>query len=204
MRKRIAELEGGVTSPACASLFACAVAMESLSQKGRQQDFRSKVLTKHGAVDAIYLTDTGASAQGFVDGAFVRKAHLPQMALTKPCRLRLADDKFAPNITHMAKLRHALGDHMEEIWCLVTKLGRFDIILGMPWLEQHKPSLALGERTMTLHSDHCMANCLLHSEPITIRTITPPIDSSQLGRKGVPSSSTTKEVDIAKVLRTPL
>lgn len=192
MRKRIRILEEGGVALDSVSLSPCAVTTEASLQKGRQLDFPSKVLTRGGIKDTVCLTDTGASASSFVDATFAKKNHLPHMALSQPCKLRLADDKLAPNITHMALVQHILGDHVEEIWCLVTKLGRFDIILGMPWLEQHNPTLELGDRTMTLKSDYCMSNCLRHSRPAVVHSVTPPLTKSS-----PPKSSTTE--DIAEV-----
>lgn len=152
------------------TLSACATATEASLQHGRQLDFRGYALTKDGAIKAECLSDTGASALSFVDTSFVRKNKLPRVALSKPCKLRLADDKLAPNITHMALVKLALGDHVEDLWCLITKLGRFDIVLGMPWLEQHDPHISFKNRTITLNSDHCMSHCLLHSRPVTIHS----------------------------------
>lgn len=178
MRNRIAELEereqGGGVSLVCVSLSVCAAATQAELQKGRQLDFHGEAITSNGNVKIICLTDTGSSALGFVDDDFARRNKLPRLALTQPYKLRLADDEFGPNITYMVLLKYAFGSYLEELWCLVTKLGRFDVIFGMLWLEQHNPSLALGDRTMTFHSDHCMTNCLLNHKPVTIHSITPP------------------------------
>ena len=178
------------------SLSACATTTEASLQKGRQLDFHGKAFTQYGSADMTCLTDTGASAWSFIDEGFATRNHLPRMALTQPCRLRLADDEFAPNITHMALLKHALGDHVEEMWCLITKLGRFDLVLGMPWLEEHNPSLALGDRTMTFNSDYCMAHCLQHSKPVTVPSITPPRQKQEHEKA---TSHTVTNTDIAEV-----
>ena len=205
MRKRITELEefevdadGGV-SLSCLSLSACAVATEASLQKGRQLDFPSKAYTEQGITNMTCLTDTGASALSFIDDKFASRYKLTRMALSKPCRLRLADDKFAPNVTHMALLKHGFGDYIDEMWCLITQLGRFDLVLGMPWLEQHNPSLALGNRTMTFNSDYCMAHCLSHSKPVTVRSLTPPQLKQQNQQNLDPPCATVTNTDIAEV-----
>ena len=170
---KIKELEQGERSLASVSLSACAVATEASLQKGRQLDFEGKARTPKGLVDVKCLSDTGASALCFVNTSFVKTNRLPTIALSQPCKLRLADNKpaSAPNITHMALVNHALGDHIEELWCLITSLGNFNIILGMPWLEQHDPIISFKFRTMTLSSDYCMSNCLLHSKPVVIQSL---------------------------------
>ena len=80
--------------------------------------------------------------------------------LAYPCKLKLADDNLAPIVTHCAQLHFRLGDHYDELWCFVTTLGKFDLILGMPWLEQHDPKVSFCTRTLTFDSDHCTAHCL--------------------------------------------
>ena len=42
---------------------------------------------------------------------------------------------LAPMITHCAQVYFRFGDHFDKIWCFVTSLSKFDLILGMPWLE---------------------------------------------------------------------
>lgn len=133
-------------------------------------DFRGHAVTKNEAVKVDCLSDTGASAISFVDASFARKNKLPQIALFKPCKLRLADDKRALNITHMALVKLALRDYVEELWCLITALERFDIILRMPWLEQYDPHISFKERTITLNFDYCMSHCLLYSRSVTIHS----------------------------------
>ena len=167
MRRRIEQLQ--TTDPenlATVTLSSCDFTGEL--KQGRQLDFHGYVHTQKGPVSANCLTDTGASAESFVDTNYVKKHRLPTVPLAKPCRLRLADDKLAPNITHMARLQLTLGDHIEELWSLVTSLGKYDVILGMPWMELHDPQVSFAKRSLTFNSDHCTADCLLHHQPSTI------------------------------------
>ena len=82
--------------------------------------------------------------------------------------LRLADDKLVPNVTHMAQVIIQMGDHTDTIWALITDLGKYDIILGMPWLEEHNPSTSYRDRSFTFYSDHCRTNCLHKHRPVTV------------------------------------
>ena len=137
-------------------------------QQGRQFDFQGMAHVQEGLVKIKCLTDTGASAIAFADSRFVKKHKLQVIPLAKPCRLKLADDTMAPNITHMAQLKTVLGDHVDELWCMIVTLGKFDVILGMPWLELHDPQVSFKNRSLTFNSDHCMGNCLLRHKPTTI------------------------------------
>lgn len=187
MRIEQLEKETGQENLATVTLSSCDLT-DKLKQ-GRQLDFRGYVRTEKGSVSANCLTDTGASAESFVNTTYVKKHRLPMLPLAKPCRLRLADNKLAPDITHMARLQLTLGNHIEELWCLVTSLGAFNIILGMPWMERHDPHISFAERSLTLNSDYCMSNCLLHHQPSTIYS----------GPRKEPEKKFPKHIDLAEI-----
>ena len=115
------------------------------------------------------LTDTGASALGFVDKVFVRKNKLVTIPLARPYRLKLADNKAAPNITHMAKVLFQLGkEYLDKLWCIITSLGSFDLILGIPWLKLHDPESKFSTRILNFNSDYYIIYCLSHCRLVTI------------------------------------
>ena len=66
------------------------------------------------------MTDTGASAQSFVDPRLVKEHKLPTIPLKKRIKLRLADHQTVSEITHMAQVKFSLGTHTDELWCLIT------------------------------------------------------------------------------------
>ena len=102
-------------------------------------DFDGEVSVAGHKIKVSCLKDTGASAKAFVDQGFIKRYKISSLPLIKPCKLRMADDRLSSYITRMAQVRLYLGDHIEDLWCLVTPLGKFDVILGMPWLELHDP-----------------------------------------------------------------
>ena len=115
-------------------------------------------------------TDTGASAKSFIDEKFAKRQKLPVLELVKPFNLRLANGEIAGTISHAARTVLSFGEHLEELYCLVTPLAKFDIILGMPWMELHDPHISFKERSCTFDSDHCKSECLTHHRPITIKS----------------------------------
>ncbi len=168
MRARIKELEGAQGSElAIVSLSSC----DADLQQGRQLDFTAKVLNGQGSQKIHCCTDTGASAKSFVDSKFAKFHKLPLVALTKPLKLRLADGTIAGVIIHAARTILSFEDHLEELYSLVTPLAKFDMILGMPWMELHDPQVSFGQRSCTFNSDHCITNCLRHRKPVTISSI---------------------------------
>ena len=149
-------------------LSSCCLENVPSLQGGRQFNFLCDIRSKHGDVKTSCLTDTGASGNGFIDEKFAKRNGLTLVKMKEKCTVRLADDEVAATIAHMAQVTFKIGDHHDEIWCFVTKLGKFSLILGMPWLELHDPQLSFKDRSMTFNSDYCMSNCLSHSKPVTI------------------------------------
>ena len=70
----------------------------------------------------------------------------------------------------MAQVNFKLNDHIDSLWCFVTTLGKFDLILGIPWLEQRDPSVSFKSRSLKFKSDYCMSNCLLHGKLTTVHS----------------------------------
>ncbi|KID93909.1 retrotransposon nucleocapsid protein, partial [Metarhizium majus ARSEF 297] len=50
--------------------------------------------------------------------------------------------------------------HKEKILFYVTKLGKYDIILGKPWLTDHNPHVDWATNTVTFNSNHCRTHCM--------------------------------------------
>jgi hypothetical protein len=150
-------------------LSACILDKVPALKGGRQLDFPCEIKIKTGFVKGKCLTDTGASGIGFVNSGFVRNYNLDKLELTQPVNLRLADGQPVDQIKHVAQVKFRMGDHWDSDLFYVTPLGGFDMVLGMPWLEQHDPSPRYGQRTMTFDSDYCLRRCLLHHRPVTVR-----------------------------------
>ena len=142
-------------------LLSCAITDKPLLQDGRQLDF--KCIVQDGKMQWVkghLLTNTGASAAGFFSAKFAKQHSLSVVKLANPCKLKLVDDNLAPIVTHGAQMHFRLRDHYDELWCFVTILEKFDLIMEMLWLEKHDPKVSFCTRTLTFDSDHFTAHCL--------------------------------------------
>ena len=201
MRKKVDEIEKKLESPSITSsirISSCVINQDSALQDGRQLDFECVIQDSEMQwIKANTLMDTGASALGFVSSTFVKQHRLSVVKLAQPCNLKLADDSLAPVITHCAQVYFRLGDHYDEIWCFVTSLGKFDLILGMSWLEQHDPKLSFRKRTMIFDSEFCKSGCLPHGKSCTVNSCSSGKDetkSDSLTRRSGKDSSDSRHL----------
>jgi hypothetical protein len=113
-------------------------------------------------VNTYAMEDSGGTAEAFIDETFARKYNYKLQELSSPLTLRVVDGRpsSAGAITHTVDITLRLGDHIESITAHVTKIDRYNFILGAPWLEKHNPYIDWAQKTQTFHSNHCKENCL--------------------------------------------
>jgi hypothetical protein len=129
--------------------------------------FKATVATSQGTVNTEALTDSGATGN-CASRSFTQQHKLQTFALKKPLQLRLGDGIVGQTITHGALIPLSHGDHQSEELFYMVEMSGYDLILGMPWLEEHNPQIDWRDRTMSFCSEHCHANCLLKGEPVLV------------------------------------
>jgi predicted aspartyl protease len=113
-------------------------------------------------ISTIALVDSGANGYAFVDSSFAQSHKLPTFP-TRKRTLNVVDgtEAAAGDITQISRLDLSIGDHSElQAPLFVTKLGQFPIILGIPWLRRHNPTINFRENYLTFHSHKCYSSCL--------------------------------------------
>lgn len=112
------------------------------------------------------MLDSGASGKGFIDETFAHANKLTFYELRNRRRLNVVDGRpsSAGDITHIVKLYMEIKGHKEKMLFYVTKLGKYDIILGKPWLTDHNPNVDWGTNTVTFRSEHCRKYCMQNGQ----------------------------------------
>ena len=87
------------------------------------------------------MIDCGATGLAFINERLVRQHHLPMTPLEEIQELIAADGHAMKPITETVTITMKLKDHIEEITMFVANIGNHDVILGIPWLEQHNPAI---------------------------------------------------------------
>ncbi|KAH0375210.1 hypothetical protein KCU92_g10240, partial [Aureobasidium melanogenum] len=151
-------------------------------------DFEASLVTKHYAIPGMLshrkqntnvscLIDCGATGFAFIDQAFAHSMNYPLQPLSRPQFLTCFDGRetISGTVTHIAHASLSIGPHKENIAMFVTQLHAFPVILGLPWLERHNPSIDWASGALTIRSEFCMEHCLAHAttegakkEPFTV------------------------------------
>ena len=108
------------------------------------------------------MLDNGGTAIAFVDESFAHKYNFKLRKLKHARTLNVVDGRrsSAGDVTHVAELHLDIQGHKEMVLAYVTKLGRYDFILGMPWLELHNPDVDWPTHSLSFNKKHCHRYCL--------------------------------------------
>ncbi len=130
-------------------------------------------------LETVALIDSGA-AGNFIDGSFAKSNNIPLVACTSHLAVAALDGRPLGSGSIQfttADLQLSTGLlHTEIIRLFVFQSPRNPIILGLPWLEQHNPSISWAKKQITQWSDFCLQNCL-RSMPVRRRGETSSNDS---------------------------
>jgi hypothetical protein len=67
------------------------------------------------------------------------------------------------------KARLVIDGHEEEIMWDVVDLGRYPLVLGLPWLRKHDPHVRWQENRVVFSSNYCSTHCL--PKPIMVQGV---------------------------------
>src|SRR6266852_237034 len=113
------------------------------------------------------MFDSGAT-QDLIERNFCLRNKIPVWKKERPIKIYGADGKISTSgpITHMAKTTMMIGSHQEEsTFQMATKL-KHAIILGLPWLKLHNPTIDYETGKFTFGSDKCANTCLATSPQV--------------------------------------
>ena len=108
---------------------------------------------------ARFLIDSGASAN-FVNFNFAQRNKIPVRTDAKRRIVTLADGSKRSSTWQVDDAKVHLGSHVQYSSFTTMPLGerQFDVILGMPWLEEHNPNIDWAARRVSLRTSPSI-NC---------------------------------------------
>ena len=150
--------------------FISAHSIDSTQLENEYMVIKIQLSTTEKTIYTYALIDCGATAFAFIDHDFVKKHHFSALALTRPRSLHLADgtDPKSGKLCQYADLNMSIQTHQERLEFLITKLGHYPVILGIPWLQKHDVTTKWASNLAILNSPFCRKNCLREDQQTVI------------------------------------
>ena len=112
------------------------------------------------------MVDSGAT-EDFINSEVYEKYGIKMVKTKNPREIYLADGKpsaMGP-VTHLTEVPMDISNHRELATFQVANLQHHEVILGMPWLREHNPTIDWREKKITFNSERGTTFCL-NSSPV--------------------------------------
>ena len=114
-------------------------------------------LQLHGDKETVSINamvDSGAT-EDFIDKEVCKKHRINMIKAEVQRKIYLADGKLSAMgpVTHMAKVPMDISNYRELATFQGANLQHHEVILEMPWLRGHNPTMDWNERKITLNSE---------------------------------------------------
>ncbi len=147
-----------------------------------------KLAFNYGVIETMALVDSRA-AGNFIDADFAKSHDL----LLKPCKSPLVVAALDRRPLRAGQVQHTTNDiclttgvmHSEIICFFFIQAPNNPVVLGLPWLQLHKPQISCTEGQITHWSANCFTQCLQILEPPLIEA--PTIKMDPLHSTDIPS-----------------
>jgi len=113
----------------------------------------------HGQKESVTINamiDSGAT-EDFIDREVCNKHGIKMIKAKNPREIYVTDGKpsaMGP-VTHMTKVPMDISSHRELATFQVINLQNHEVILGMPWLREHNPTIDWNDKRITFNSERC-------------------------------------------------
>jgi hypothetical protein len=146
-------------------------------------------ITLADSIKMTAMVDSGAMGN-FIHPRFIEVHEL----VTKPREPLVVNDvngRLLSHVDQQAEIQMTIGGHSEMLTFDVAPLGKHNIVLGLPWLQQHDPIVQWSSGKLTFASDYCERHCLeipastfLNQRPIVPVTPLDDLDMELLSIEG--------------------
>jgi hypothetical protein len=116
------------------------------------------LITLADSIKTTAMVNSGAMGN-FIHPRFIELHEL----VTKPHEPLVINDMNGRLLSHVdqqAEIQMTIGGHSKTLTFDVAPLGKHNIVLGLPWLQQHDPIIQWSSRKLTFALDYCERYCL--------------------------------------------
>jgi hypothetical protein len=116
------------------------------------------LITLADSIKMTAMVDSGTMGN-FIHPRFIKLHKL----VMKPCEPLVVNDvngRLLSCVDRQAEIQMTIRGHSEMLTFDVAPLGKHNIVLGLPWLQQHDPIVQWSSGKLTFASDYCERHCL--------------------------------------------
>ena len=131
-------------------------------------------ITLADSIKTTAMVNSGAMGN-FIHPQFVKEHKLVTKNRT-PLIVNDVNGRFLSRVDQQVEIRMMVRNHAKTLTFDVAPLGKHNIVLGLPWLQQHNPTIHWTSGKVTFASDYCKEHCLaqpastfLNQRPIVSR-----------------------------------
>ena len=130
MRKRINQLKTQIRVSVESFFFIVILFFFSFTID-HQLDFDAHIETSNELIKNDFMIDTKVFAKKFVKNKFVKRYRISTLLMSKKINFKLIDEFTKHALIKMTIIKIRLRNHMRKVFCLMTSLNKFDVILSM-------------------------------------------------------------------------
>ncbi|KKF92157.1 Retrotransposable element Tf2 155 kDa protein type 1 [Ceratocystis platani] len=145
---------------------------EEYNQRSDLMILPAELSLKDSSFPTYALADSGAEGKAFIDSAYC--GLVPNMEGGEAGQEHIFDgsETEAGKCTHYARASLRISDHRQKnVLFFVTRLAHYPIVLGMPWLKQHDPTVRFADHSITFDSEYCRDYCNVPGKPEKLRAL---------------------------------
>src|SRR6202020_960184 len=151
-----------------------------ISQMEHSECMKVQVKLLAGSVTALTtaMIDSGTT-NNFINQTLVDKFTLP--TIPRPFTIPVKDiaGRQLEVVDKQVKLKLRMANHEEEVLLNVIGTGKHPIVLGLPWLKMHNPTINWPESRFIFTSTHCADDCLDQASDVFIEQQIPEITDEE-------------------------
>ena len=104
------------------------------------------------------MVDSGAMGN-FIHPQFVKEHELVTKSCT-PLIMNNVNGCLLSHVDQQVEVQMMVRNHAETLTFDITPLGKHNIVLGLPWLQWHNPTIHWTSGKVTFASNYCEEHCL--------------------------------------------
>lgn len=145
------------------------------------------------------MVDSGCSPLGFIDLSYAQRNNLPLIKAPRPRVLRLADGTIAGSVSQCCIVQHTLASFTEELLLYVWPLDGADVILGLPWLRRHNPTIDWRHGTLRI-GNHIATEFPARKPLEALQHPKPPTSNPHIDDTPIPQPTAAVAADSIRIL----